>query len=53
MKIAIMTWFTYHNYGTALQVTALYKTLEKLGCRPDVVNYNPRKKAPMLHDKIC
>jgi len=21
-KVAIMTWFHYHNFGTALQVTA-------------------------------
>ena len=31
MKVAIMTWFAYHNYGTALQVTALTDTLKSLG----------------------
>lgn len=45
-----MTWFTYHNYGTALQVTALYKTLKNLGCMPDVINYAPQAKSPMLHN---
>ncbi len=41
MKVAILTWFHYHNYGTALQVYALCKTLEKLGYKADVVRYIP------------
>ncbi len=41
MKTAILTWFHYHNYGTALQVYALCKTLEKLGHTVDIINYTP------------
>ena len=29
MKIGIMTWFQYHNYGTSLQVVAMNKVLKK------------------------
>lgn len=28
-KVGIMTWFQYHNYGTALQITALSEILKK------------------------
>lgn len=40
-KVALSTWFSYHNYGTALQVTALYHLLSELGKDVDVVNYIP------------
>jgi len=40
-KVALSTWFSYHNYGTALQVTALYHVLSRLGKEVDVVNYVP------------
>jgi glycosyltransferase involved in cell wall biosynthesis len=42
-KAAAMTWWHYHNYGTALQVTALYNTIKKLGFKVDIVNYIPRQ----------
>lgn len=38
-KVGIMTWFQYHNYGTALQVTAMSKILKKMGCSPTVIQY--------------
>ncbi|WP_165056670.1 MULTISPECIES: polysaccharide pyruvyl transferase family protein [unclassified Adlercreutzia] len=38
-KIALMTWFQYHNYGTALQVTALSRVLSSLGNEVDVIDY--------------
>lgn len=38
-KIALMTWFQYHNYGTALQVTALREVLASFGHQVDVVDY--------------
>ena len=41
-KIAMMTWYTYHNYGTALQASALYHTIKKLGYSVDMINYLPR-----------
>lgn len=44
MKVAIVTWFHYHNYGTALQVTALYKTIQDMGHDVDIVNYIPQEK---------
>ena len=51
-KAAIMTWFHYHNYGTALQVTALYNVISSFGYDVDVIRYLPNVKAmsrPMLH----
>ena len=41
MKIAIMTWFHYRNYGTALQVSALSNYLTGVGHTVDVINYIP------------
>lgn len=40
--VAIMTWYTYHNYGTALQVAALNRKLRQMGYVPEVVQYIPR-----------
>ena len=42
MKVAIMTWFHYLNYGTALQVTALSEKLREIGYEPEVIRYKPR-----------
>lgn len=39
MKIAQMTWFHHHNYGTALQLYALNRYLSDLGHSVSVVNY--------------
>ncbi len=41
MKLGIMTWFHYCNYGTALQVTALSEVLKKIGAEPYIINYIP------------
>ena len=38
-NVGIMTWFQYHNYGTALQVTAMSEVLKKMGCSPAVIQY--------------
>lgn len=43
-SIALTTWFTYHNYGSALQVSALYSTLVRLGYNVDVIDYEPKGK---------
>tara|TARA_B100001105_G_scaffold254998_1_gene252503 strand:- start:2098 stop:4374 length:2277 start_codon:yes stop_codon:yes gene_type:complete len=40
-KVAIATWFHYHNYGTALQVAAMSAAIKSLGFEPEVVNYIP------------
>ena len=44
MKIGIMTWFRYYNYGTALQVFALYHYLAAKGHIVNVIDYIPQKK---------
>lgn len=44
IRVALTTWFGYHNYGTALQVTALYAVIRGLGYSVDVVDYQPKGK---------
>ncbi len=51
MKIAIMTWFSYMNYGTFLQATALCKKLEAFGHEVKIIQYYPREKEELLPDK--
>ena len=46
MKIALMTWFHYINYGTALQVYASTKYLEEKSNEVYVIQYYPNP-APM------
>lgn len=41
-KIAVMTWYTYQNFGTALQSSALYHVIEKFGYAPDMIQYKPK-----------
>ncbi|MBQ7976019.1 MAG: polysaccharide pyruvyl transferase family protein, partial [Clostridia bacterium] len=41
MKLGIMTWFHYRNYGTVLQAVALTAKLRMLGTDPFIVNYIP------------
>ena len=45
-----MTWFHYHNFGTALQVTATNYTVKKLGYDAVVVQYIPHAKLITLRD---
>lgn len=47
-KVAVMTWFHYHNYGTALQVTALCYIIEKLGYQAYVIRYIPHGRIVAL-----
>ena len=51
MKIGIVTWFQYHNYGSALQATALTKIIKGLGHTPFIVNYKNFKAPVFLHRK--
>lgn len=44
-KVALMTWFSYHNYGTALQASALVDVVKNLGYDIDVIDY-PTKSIP-------
>lgn len=41
-SVALMTWFSYQNYGTALQVAALRFALQGLGYAVNVVDYPPK-----------
>lgn len=43
-KVALSTWFNYNNYGSILQITALYKIISDLGYEVDVINYIPHGK---------
>ena len=47
-----MTWYTYRNYGTALQASALYHTIRELGYDPDMIRYLPRgyREEPKMTD---
>ncbi|MDO5148127.1 MAG: polysaccharide pyruvyl transferase family protein [Oscillospiraceae bacterium] len=47
-RIGIITWFKSHNYGTALQVTALIKKIQELNYSPTVIKYY-EKKAPVSY----
>lgn len=40
MKIGIITWFNYHNYGTKLQAIALQKYLRKCGHEVMLLNFS-------------
>lgn len=46
--VAIMTWYSYRNYGTALQAAAMSHTVAKLGYRPRFVSYDPRQSRSAL-----
>ena len=39
MKIGIITWFKYENYGTKLQAIALQQYLKKLNYSVDLINF--------------
>lgn len=41
-KVALMTWYRYENYGTALQASALCYVLKGLGINPYLVQYPPK-----------
>lgn len=43
MKIGIITWFTYENFGTKLQAIALQKYLKDNKHTPILINFDPPK----------
>lgn len=51
-KVALMTWYKYYNYGTALQAVALYNTIKQLGFNADIINYEPRKNKNYSYSKV-
>ena len=48
-KIAILTWFHYQNFGTALQAAALKNVLESAGYCVAHINYTPDGRVLALH----
>ncbi len=51
-NVALITWYKYHNYGTALQAVSLYKIIKQLGYGVDVINYTPKNNRNYSCDKI-
>lgn len=51
-KVAIMTWYSYNNYGTVLQAYALKKYTEMLGYNVDLINYLPKEKELEVKDLL-
>lgn len=50
LKLALMTWYHYRNYGTALQVSALSRVLRTMGHDPSVIQYKPKWYFPQIPD---
>ena len=47
--IAVLTWFHYQNFGTALQAAALKNVLESAGYCVAHINYTPDGRVLALH----
>lgn len=39
MKVGIITWFKYENYGTVLQAIALQRYLRNIGHQVELLNF--------------
>ncbi len=50
MKLGLMTWYGFRNYGTALQAAALFHVLRELGHEPRVIQYAPYWYFPRVPD---
>ena len=50
VRIAVITWFHYRNYGTALQVYALCSYLMSEGHDVEIIRYYPRSMGRVLPD---
>ena len=51
MKIGIITWFTYENYGTKLQAVALQQYLRNLNHEVQLINFNPPDVESVIKNK--
>lgn len=51
MKIGIITWFTYENYGTKLQAIALQQYLRNLNHEVQLINFNPPEIENIVKNK--
>jgi ferredoxin len=51
LKTGLMTWFTYNNYGTVLQLYALNSVIKQLGFDNEIINYIPKRpyKDPIIN----
>lgn len=55
-KVAIMTWYTYRNFGTALQAAAISKIITSFGYSPYFIKYKPKgdyRRCPMTPVRFC
>lgn len=41
-KIALLTWYKYQNFGTALQASALFAVISSWGYSTTIINYSPK-----------
>lgn len=48
MNVGIMTWFSYHNYGSALQACALARVIGDLGYEALMIDYPPKGRVEPL-----
>jgi len=48
MKVGIMTWHEYENYGSVLQLYAMSEVLKAYGQDPLIINYHARKPGKNL-----
>lgn len=48
MKIGIVTWFHYKNYGTVLQAYALQSFLKSQGYKCELINYIPLNNKTLI-----
>ena len=51
-QVGLMTWYQYENYGSVLQATALYYTVQKLGFQPKMIQYVPRGNREVVPSNI-
>lgn len=49
-RVGIMTWYTYRNYGSALQASALSYKIRTLGYEPCMICYQPKGDAVVRRD---
>lgn len=51
MKVGVVTWFSYENYGTKLQAIALQEYLKKIGAEPILINFTPPEEVQNIKKK--
>lgn len=43
IKIGIMGWHQMYNFGSQLQITALFQVVKRMGYDTEIINYAPKK----------